>query len=351
MLSFALKARKRLQDRTVGTVTLDDVAKAAGVSSATVSRVLNRPADVREDLRVKVQAVVARLGYVPHGAARALASRRSNTIGAIIPTLDNAIFAKGIDALQRRLNAAGFVLLLASTEYVRERELVELDALIARGVDGLMLIGADHDPALYARLTSKNVPYVNTWAYDPDAGHPCIGFDNHRAAMRIAQHLLDLGHRRFAMIAGIVRHNDRAAERVAGVRAAVAARDAALPPDRLLERPYDIAEGRAAMRLLMRLPDPPTAVICGNDVLAIGAVLECLASGIDVPGRVSITGFDDLDLASHLVPPLTTMRVPCTAMGRLAAEYLLNRINGQPTAPTLELEAELILRRTTAPPS
>jgi LacI family transcriptional regulator len=334
----------------ISTITLDDVAEAAGVSPATVSRVLNRPSGVRESLRVRVQEAVTRLGYVPHGAARALASRRSNTVGAIIPTLDNAIFAKGIDALQRRLNAAGFVLLLASTEYVRERELTELDALIERGVDGIMLIGANHDPALYARLAAKGMPYVNTWAYDPDAEHPCIGFDNQRAAMRVARHLLDLGHRRFAMIAGVARHNDRATQRTAGVRAALAARDVVLPPDRLLERPYDVGEGRAAMRLLMRSPDPPTAVICGNDVLAIGAVLECLAIGIEVPGRVSITGFDDLDLASHLVPPLTTMRVPCAAMGRLAAEYLINRINGQHTIPALELEAELILRSTTAPP-
>ena len=331
-------------------MTLDDVAEAAGVSPATVSRVLNRPDAVREGLRLRVRAAVAELGYVPHGAARALASRRSNTVGAIIPTLDNAIFAKGIEALQRRLNAAGFVLLLASTEYVRERELTELDALIERGVDGIMLIGRDHDPAVYERLTAKHVPYVNTWAYDPDGVHPCVGFNNHRSAARVAQHLLDLGHRRFAMIAGITRHNDRATQRVAGVRAALTSRDIVIPTSQLIECRYDIGEGRAAMRALMRSASPPTAVICGNDVLAIGAVLECVASAIPVPGRVSITGFDDLDLASHLVPPLTTMRVPGAAMGRLAAEYLINRITGQPSAPALELEPELILRSTTAPP-
>lgn len=339
-----------MPDRSSGTVTLDDVAQAAGVSPATVSRVLNRPDGVREGLRLRVRAAVAELGYLPHGAARALASRRSNTMGAIIPTLDNAIFAKGIEALQRRLNRSGFVLLLASTEYVRERELSELDALLERGVDGIMLIGRDHDPAVYERLSAKRVPYVNTWAYDPDGAHPCVGFDNQRAAARVTQHLLDMGHREFAMIAGIVRHNDRAAERVAGVRAALASRDMALAPSRLVECRYDIGEGRAAMRALMRSANPPTAVVCGNDVLAIGAVLECVASGIPVPGRVSITGFDDLDLASHLVPPLTTMRVPCAAMGRMAAEYLISRINDQPAAPMVELEPELILRSTTAPP-
>ncbi len=339
-----------MQIRALGTVTLDDVAEAAGVSPATVSRVLNRPGNVREELRARVQIAVTRLGYVPHGVARALASRRSNTVGAIVPTLDNAIFAKGIDALQRRLNAAGFVLLLASTEYVRDRELAELDALIERGVDGIMLIGADHEAALYERLAAKRVPYVNTWIYDADGGHPCVGFDNRRAAAKIAAHLLDLGHREFAMIAGIARHNDRAAERIGGVRDALAARGLALPPERLLERPYEIGEGRSALRALMRSARPPTAVICGNDVLAIGALLECQASGIKVPDRVSLTGFDDLDLACHMIPPLTTMRVPCAAMGRLAAEYLIGCINSQPCTASQELEAELILRDTTAPP-
>jgi LacI family transcriptional regulator len=340
-----------LQQRTSETVTLDDVAEAAGVSPATVSRVLNRPDGVRESLRLRVRAAVAQLGYLPHGAARALASRRSNTVGAIIPTLDNAIFAKGIEALRRRLNTAGFVLLLASTEYVRERELAELDALLERGVDGIVLVGRDHDPAVYERLMAKRVPYVNTWAHDPNGVHPCVGFDNHRAAARVTRHLLDLGHREFAMIAGIVHHNDRAAQRVAGVRTALASRGLALASGRLIECRYDIGEGRAAMRALMRASTPPTAIVCGNDVLAIGAVLECVASEIPIPGRVSITGFDDLDLASHLVPPLTTMRVPCGAMGRMAAEYLINRINGHPTAPALELEPELILRNTTAPPT
>jgi LacI family transcriptional regulator len=340
-----------LQERGSNTITLDHVARAAGVSPATVSRVLNEPARVRQDLCIRVRAAVERLGYVPHGAARALASRRSNTVGAIIPTLDNAIFAKGIGALQRHLNGDGFVLLLASTEYEPERELAELDALIERGVDGIMLVGADHSAALYRRLAAKNMPYVNTWTYDPESQHPCVGFDNRGAAARIASHLIDLGHRRFAMIAGIARHNDRAAERIDGVRAVLASRGISLAPDRIIERPYEIGEGRLTLRSLMRLPEPPTAIICGNDVLAIGALLECLASGISVPDQVSITGFDDLELASHMVPPLTTVRVPSAAMGQQAAMYLIDRIRSRPVRPCLELDVELILRGTTAPPS
>jgi LacI family transcriptional regulator len=339
--------RKRFQTQAV---TLGDVAREAGVSPATVSRVLNRPETVRGELREAVRRVVDRLGYLPHGAARALASRRSQTIGAIVPTLDNAIFARCLDALQRRLNAAGYVLLLATTEYERGREKTELQALLERGVDGIMLVGGDHDPALYTHLGAKGLPFVNTWVYDPAAGRPCIGFDNRGAARRLTNYLLDLGHRRFAMIAGITLHNDRAAERVAGVREALAARGLELRPERLVERPYTIAEGRGAMRMMLALPDPPTAVICGNDILAIGALAECLAARVAVPDHVSVTGFDDIELAAHLQPPLTTIRVPSAEMGRRAAEYLLDRLAERITPGIVQLPVELILRGTTAPP-
>jgi LacI family transcriptional regulator len=340
--------RKRFQNLGV---TLADVARAAGVSPATVSRVLNHPDAVRERLRESVRDAVSRLGYLPHGAARALASRRSNTIGAIVPTLDNAIFARCIDALQRRLDAGGYVLLLATTEYDRVREIAEAEALLERGVDGLMLVGAAHDPALWTRLARHAIPVVTTWNYDPAGVRPCVGFDNARAAMRVTHHLLDLGHRRVAMIAGLTSDNDRAAARVYGVRRALAERGILLRPELLIERPYSIPDGRQAMRMLAALADPPTAVICGNDVLAIGALLECIAAGIAVPGRISITGFDDLELASHLQPPLTTIRVPSAEMGRLAASYLIDRLAGRITPALVELEAELILRGTTAPPS
>jgi LacI family transcriptional regulator len=339
--------RKRFQSG----VTLADVARAAGVSPATASRALTRPEAVRDALRDSVRQAVARLGYVPHGPARALASRRSSTIGAIVPTLDNAIFARCIDALQRRLDTAGYVLLLATTEYDQRREAAEAEALLERGVDGLMLVGAAHDPVLWDRLVRRALPVVTTWIYDTAGGRPCIGFDNARAAARVASYLLDLGHRRIAMIAGIIAANDRAAARVVGVRDALAARGASLEPDLLVERAYGVAEGRQAMRMLLHHREPPTAVICGNDVLAIGALLECLSAGIAVPGRVSITGFDDVELASHLQPPLTTIRVPSSDMGRLAAEYLIDRLAGRVTPAFIELDAELIVRGTTAPPA
>ena len=339
-----------MQNDAGPSVRLSDVAREAGVSTATVSRALNAPGKVRPELAERVHAAIRRLGYVPHGAARALASHRSQTMGAVVPTLDNAIFARGIQALQQRLSEDGYTLLLAMSEYDLAREVFQVGKLIERGIDGLMLIGEAHDPSLYALLDAKGLPYVNTWVFREASPHPCIGFRNNESAHRIASYLVDIGHRDIAMIAGISRHNDRAAERIVGVRRALTERGLHLPDDMLIERRYDVGEGRQALRQLLGRPTPPTAVICGNDVIAFGALFEARALGVQVPHDLSIVGFDDLDLASQIDPPLTTMHVPSVRMGESAAEYLLARLAGEKPSDATELEASLIIRGTTAPP-
>ncbi len=346
----ARKARRVSGPSPPARPTLREVAARAGVSTATVSRVLNRSGSVRPALRQRVLAAVTALDYVPHAAARALASRRSRTVGAIIPTVDNAIFARCVQALQRRLSCAGHTLFLASSDYDPEHELSEAIGLVEHGVDALMLVGEAHHPRLYELLACKGVPYVVTWSYRPAMPHPCIGFDNQRAATRMTEHLLALGHRRVAMIAGVTAHNDRARARVAGVRAALAGHGLTLPRRLFREERYSIPAGRQAMRALLARRPRPTAVVCGNDVLALAALLECQAQRIAVPESVSITGFDDLELAAHVRPPLTTMRVPSREMGSAAAEYLLARLAGETPAETTELEVHLIARATTAPP-
>lgn len=342
--------RRRARDAGAGTPRLEDVARLARVSTATVSRVLNRPSAVTPELRKSVQQAVENLGYVPHGAARALASRRSNTIGAVIPTVDNAIFASSVQALQACLYDAGLTLLLASSDYDYERERRQVQSLIERGIDGLIMVGERRDGSVYELLEMKQIPFVNTWIYDDASPHPCIGFDNRRAAHQVASYVLDIGHRRVAMVAGITVGNDRAAERVEGVRAALAERGASLAPGHLLEHAYEYAEGRRAASQLLATRPRPTAIVCGNDILALGVLFECRARGLEVPGDVSITGFDDLELAANVDPPLTTMRVPATEMGRRAAEYLLSRLNDMPAPDKVELDVTLIVRASTSPP-
>ena len=320
------------------------------MSIATVSRALNTPDKVNDGIVARVRSSADALGYVPYRAARSLVSRRFNAIGAIVPTIDNAIFAKATQALQSQLNAHGYTLLLASTEYDPAREIVEVQTLVEHGVDGIVLVGAEHQPGVERLLLAKRIPFVNTWIYEAASAAPCIGFDNRAAMGRIANYLLDLGHRRFAMIAGVTRNNDRAAQRVAGVREALGARGLELPVARVIECPYSIADGRSATAMLLAQAEPPTAVICGNDILAFGALFECLAKRVRVPEALSVTGFDDLDLALHMQPPLTTMRVPAIEMGLRAADYLIARGRDDTVAHRIELEPSLIVRGTTGPP-
>lgn len=330
------------------TPTVQDVARAAGVSTATVSRALNQPDSVRPALREKVLAAVARLGYVAHAGARALSLRRSGTVGVVVPTVDNAIFASGLQAFQRRLSAAGQVVLLAFSDYDPAQELTQVQALLARGVDALALTGLSQQPELLALLARRGLPWVHTGIFPAPPGSACVGFRNRVAIGRAVQYLLDLGHRRIAMLAGVTAHNDRAAERVAGVREALAAAGLQLPARWLAEAPYTVQAAREATRALLQGP-APTALLCGNDVLAFGALLECAAAGIEVPAALSVVGFDDLDLARQWRPTLTTLHVPTERMWTLAADYLLGRLDGSVAEPVQqELQVELVVRESTA---
>ena len=340
---------KRFQRRAAALPTLGDVARHAAVSTATVSRFFSDPEKVKPAMRLRVQTAVNALGYTPHGAARALASHRSNTIGAVIPTLDNAIFATVVQTLQKELAAKGKTLLLAASNYDPEHERGQIESLVVRGIDGLMLTGEARDATLYELLDRRGIRYASTYVHHPESPFPTIGFDNRRAMHRVVEYLLDLGHRNFSMVAGMTRGNDRASERIAGTREALEHAGLGLDPARTLERPYSLSAGRDAMRHLMAQRPRPTAVVCGNDVLALGALLEALAMGIRVPKDASITGFDDLDLAREIHPGLTTVHAPLEEMGRQTAEYLLDAMPLGDGVLHIELPADLVVRGSTGP--
>ncbi len=331
------------------TPTVADVARLAGVSTATVSRALNLPQTVRPVLRGKVLAAVERLGYVAHAGARALTLRRSGTVGVIVPTIDNAIFASGLQAFQGRMAEAGQVVLLAVSDYDPAQESAQAQTLLARGVDAIALTGISQQPELLERLARRGVPWVHTGSFPAARGAACVGFRNREAIMQAVRYLLDLGHRQIAMLAGVTADNDRAAARVAGVRAALAAAGLRLPATRLVEAEYTVQAAREAARALLASQPAPTAMLCGNDVLAFGALLECQSQGIEVPQQMSVIGFDDLDLARHWQPALTTVHVPTERMWTVAAEYLLGRLDGTIDTPLQrEIEVALIVRQSTA---
>ena len=329
--------------------TINDVARMAGVSTATVSRAMNQPEAVSEALRKKVGAAVTRLGYVPHAGARALMLRRSGTVGAVFPTVDNAIFATAIDALQRRLAHSDMQLLIATSGYDAVGEMRQAINLVTRGADALVLCGLCQHPDLLRFMRQRSLPCVHVMVHEPEGQHISVGFDNTAAMGQATQYLVDLDHRHIAMLAGVTQHNDRALQRVEGVRQALRLAGLDLHPHRLVERPYTLADAREGLRQLMAHSPAPTAVICGNDVLAFGALLEAASLGLRVPQDLSIVGFDDLEMARHLQPALSTVQVPTEAMWSTAADRLVAAIRGEPLQRSTKIDVALVVRQSTGP--
>jgi LacI family transcriptional regulator len=329
--------------------TLSDVAAHAQVSTATVSRCLNFPDLVSEATKVKVLEAVRALRYSPNFGARAMAARRTNTIGAIIPTMENAIFARGLQAFQDELRQHGFTMLVASTSYSAEIEEEQIKALVSRGADALLLIGHERSAEIYKFLDAQGIPYIATWAFDPAFKRPSVGFDNAAAMQKLATTAIEFGHKQMAMISAETAHNDRAKGRLVGVQNAM--KMAGLDPDSLIfaETSYSIENGERAVEQVMQARPRPTVVFCGNDVLAVGALRRAAKLGLNVPGDVSITGFDDLELAQIAQPPLTTVHVPHREMGRRAALALVGMVKDGVPLESLELEANLVLRMTLGP--
>ncbi|MDE2516550.1 MAG: LacI family DNA-binding transcriptional regulator, partial [Rhodospirillales bacterium] len=290
-------------NRAARSVTLRRVAEIAGVSTATVSRAINHPATVSEALRLRVASVAERLGWVPDGAARALSTGRTATVGAIFPTLSHGDFARALEGLQAELTGLGLTLLLACSEYSLDLEYRQARKLVERGVDGILLVGGLHHPDLHPFLTRCGVAAVETFLYDPARPGERVGPDNRRALYRLTRYLIGLGHRRFGVIAQDATANDRAGARLAGIRDALAEHGLAVPPDCHAEGRWTIAEGRALFARIAAARRPPTALICGNAWLAVGAMLESQARGIAVPGEMSIAGYDDIEVMAELTVP------------------------------------------------
>jgi LacI family transcriptional regulator len=328
--------------------SLADVASLAGVSAGTVSRALSRPAMISPTTRERVLAAAKHLGYVANGAARALAMRRTMTVGAIVPRFGSSSFPKMIQALEGTLAAEGYTLLLAAPEHHNVQETAILRALLERGVDAVALLGTQHPPEVFALLATHRTPFVMMWSAPGNAG-PSIGFDESAAAALLIEHLADLKHRQIGFIGGRTTDNERAQRRLQGLTQAIARRGLVLREAALIETEYGFGEGFEAMREILARRTDVTAVVCGNDYLAAGALSALDRSNVPVPGQISIASFNDNDFAPFVHPPLTTVRLPIRQMGELAGAYLLAQLQGGKPPVLRPLEVELIVRSSTGP--
>jgi LacI family transcriptional regulator len=325
---------------------LVDVARDAGVSPATVSRAMTQPDLLSAETLNRVQNTARKLGYRPDGMARALASGRTMTIGAIVPTLDSTIFARVLQSMQLALSREGYQLLVASHEMSPAAETEAVRTLLSRGVDGLMLVGAERAQETALLLRSGGLPVVLTWVGTPEFA--AVTVDNELAGRMAAEHLIHLGHKRIGMIVGHLPFNDRQRGRLNGARSAMVQAGLALPDSLVSEQELTMAGGRAGCARLLDLGDRPTAVIGGIDLFAIGCIQEAQSRGIMVPEAFSVVGIDDIDMAANMTPSLTTVHIPTSRIGQTAASTLLAEIRGESARVQTMLPIELIERRSSS---
>ena len=325
-----------------------DVANRAGVSPATVSRFFNSPDVVGSASKQRIQTAATELGYIRDRLAGAMHNRFSGTIGLVVPTINNAIFSELIAAFSNQLLEHDRTMLVASHNYDLTQEVSIIRSLLERKIDGIALVGQHHLSSAIEMLQVRSVPVVALWGYHSQATIPFVGADNRLAAHKVTQHLLDYGHTDIAFIFPETASNDRAAERKAGALSAMRKAGISVPSKRLYTCEYNITKSKAlAMDFIMN--DRPTAVVCGNDVIAHGVIYAAQQLNIKLPYELSVVGIGDFAGSADIVPSLTTVRLPANRIGQVAADALVEMSEKgiNTTFQSLVIETDLIVRQST----
>ncbi len=329
------------------------VASLAGVSVATVSRVLNTPDKVSPETAEKVRLAAEQLNFIPNSSARALSTSNTRSIGIVVPTLENLVHAKFLDALESSLAERNYNLVVSTTRKGAIPENLKIRELVNIGVDALILPGLNHDAELLEYLRKSDISYVFSSVYDDRVADPTIGYDNYALGRKVARYLVSHGHRNIMLLSGPLEGNDRTMLRFKGVKDELQQHFAPgyQPPLQILGldtrsahdyvcRQLEGSEGTAF--------SGATALLCLSDVIAIGALLAMEKKGITVPRDMSVVGFDNLEISEFTNPALTTVDLPVTEMGRKIAECVIDHLeHGAPMMSCL-LDAELVIRDSVA---
>ena len=331
----------------VTVMNLEQVARRAKVSTATVSRVLNNASVVKNSTRARVLKAIEELKYHPNLHARNLAGGKSRTIGMIVSNMENPFFFDIYRSMEIEAQAAGYEVVVANTDYRSEQLVASIRSMIGRRVAGLAVVVSEMDPALIDELTSSEIPVV---FYDVGAPRPNITnirVNYRRGIDKIIDYLHSLGHRKLGFIghhATLGPINERARTLLDAV---------ARYPNLEIRNAADtdtLDGGRSAARALLSSGPLPTAIVCVNDVMAVGALRELRERGLRVPQDISVTGFDNVKLSEYCFPALTTVHIPRDTIGRLACESLLARSeNTLPSDREMIIDPEFVLRDSTGP--
>jgi LacI family transcriptional regulator len=308
-------------------VTIADVAREAGVSMMTVSRVINDKGEISSTTRQYVMDVIDRLGYRPSGIARGLATQRTATLGLVVPDIANPFFSDVARGAEDRAFAAQYNVFVCNTDESPKQEMAALDSLEEKRVDGLLLCSSRlHEDDLRAALRGHRAAVlVNRRLKRADVG--VVMLADEAGARAATGHLLQAGHRAVGFLAGpLTSYSSR--QRSRGYRAALASAGIRFHSSWVRPCSYEVEGGKAAARTLLLDHPELTALFCYNDLVAIGALLACAELGRQVPGDLAIVGFDDIPMAALVTPALTTCRVPRHELGGQATQLLLDRIDG-----------------------
>ncbi|MBS1176273.1 MAG: transcriptional regulator, LacI family [Proteobacteria bacterium] len=316
----------RRSRRGSGAVTLHDVAKLAGVAPITASRALNTPSQVSADVLRKVGDAVARTGYVPNLLAGGLASTRSRLVAAVVPTISGPVFLGTVQSLTEALAERGYQLMLGQAGYAGGREDALLEAIIGRRPDGIVLTGIMHSAEGRRRLLASGMPVVETWDLTPTPIDMLVGFSHVEVGRAVAAHLHAKGRRRLAVVGG---DDERAVRRTEAFRSA--ARSLGLAEVRVVTvaAPTTLRSGREALARLLHEGGDIDAVFCSSDLLALGVLTEARVRSLGVPQLLAVIGFGDLQFAADLDPALSTVHIKGDAIGRQAAQFIVDRVEGR----------------------
>lgn len=328
-------------------ITIVDVAKEAGVSFATVSRVLNDGVNVKAEKRERVLRAIKRLGYTTNLQARSLRGGRTHLIGLVVRDLGTAYIGEIMRGVDMQLAEHKYDVMLYTTHRRRAQESAYVTALTRGMTDGLLIVLPRHPEAYLRTLRQRKFPYVLVDHQGIDDRGPAIGATNRAGAYDATRYLLALGHRHIGFITGAM-DLGCSRERLDGYRAALGDHGVSLDPQWIREGDFLQPGGYAQAVELMNLPNPPSAIFASNDIMAFGAMEAARERGKRIPHDISIIGFDDVPQAAQVHPPLTTIRQPLEEMGRRAAQMLLEIIkNPEQPAEKIELPTELVVREST----
>lgn len=332
--------------------SIKDVAKLAGVSTATISRTLSDPELVSEKTRKKVREAIRESGYVANSLARSFRTKKSDTVLVLVPDISNPFYSTIIQGIESVARDNGYRVILGDTQQDQERERSYAGMVQQRQADGIILLGSSipfETPAELTRAEPSWPPLVMACEY-LDVGLPTVRIDNVAAAEDAVSHLVRLGHKKIAFING-PEHSPLSVDRHKGYRQAIETAGIIYDEALTVAGDYSLESGVAATKSLLAGSSQPTALFAANDEMAIGALKEIKAAGLQVPGDVSVVGFDDIQFADFCDPPLTTVHQPRTEIGRSVMELMLAILSGErPSEDEIVLGHNLVVRGSTAEP-